>query len=74
MAEYPSKEHWHNYDGTLLDNFLRIDAMIGEIIFYGFADHILHLVREKKRLFGATVEEQQELRRATRFKNQACIL
>jgi hypothetical protein len=30
----------------LLDNFLEIDAIIGDIIiFYGFADHILHSVR-----------------------------
>jgi hypothetical protein len=32
----------------LLDNFLEIDAIIEDIIFfYGFADHILNLVREK---------------------------
>jgi hypothetical protein len=34
--------------GTLLDDFLENDAIIGGIIFSnGFADHILHPVREK---------------------------
>jgi hypothetical protein len=33
--------------GTLLDDFLEIDTIIGDIIFYGFADHILHPVRVK---------------------------
>ncbi len=47
MGEFPSKEHWQNCYGTLLDNFLEIDAIIGDIIFYGFADQILHPVREK---------------------------
>jgi hypothetical protein len=32
--------------GTLLDNFPEIDAVIGDINFYGFADHILHSVTE----------------------------
>jgi hypothetical protein len=35
------------FTGTLLDDFLEIDAIIGSIIFYGFADHILHPVREE---------------------------
>ncbi len=38
--------------GTSLDDFLEIDAIIGGIIFYGFADHLLHSV------IGATVEEK----------------
>jgi hypothetical protein len=38
--------------GTLLDDFLDIDAIIGGIIFYGFADHILHPVREKAPFWG----------------------
>ncbi len=43
-----SKEYWQNCYGTLLDNFLEIDAIIGDIIFlYGFAGHVLHSVREK---------------------------
>jgi hypothetical protein len=32
--------------GTLLDDFFEIAAMIGGIIFYGFADHNLHSVTE----------------------------
>ncbi len=32
--------------GTLLDNFPDIDAIIGNINFYGFVDHILHSVTE----------------------------
>jgi hypothetical protein len=55
-----------------LDFFFQIDAIIGDIIFYGFADNILHPVREKA-AFGATVEEKQGLG-VTRFINQACIL
>jgi hypothetical protein len=42
--------------GTLLDDFLEIDDIIGGIIFYGFSVHILHQVR--KRLFRATAEEK----------------
>jgi hypothetical protein len=41
--------------GTLLlDDFLEIDAITEDIIFYGFAvaDHILHSVREKGRFLG----------------------
>jgi hypothetical protein len=47
MGEFPSKEHWQNCYGILLDNFFEIDAIIGKIIFYGFADQILPPVREK---------------------------
>jgi hypothetical protein len=47
MTDLPSKEHWQNCNGTLMDNFLEIDAIIGDIIFYGFVDHILHPMREK---------------------------
>jgi hypothetical protein len=44
--------------GTLLDDFFEIDAIIGGIIlFYLFADHILHSVTETVP-FGATVEEK----------------
>jgi hypothetical protein len=52
MEEFPSKEHWQNRDGTLLDNFLETDSIIGDIILYGFADHILHPVREKAPFWG----------------------
>jgi hypothetical protein len=58
--------------GTLLDDFLQIHAKIGDIILYGFADHILHPV-QKKALFGATVEEKRELG-GTGFIYKACIL
>jgi hypothetical protein len=33
MEEFPSKEQWQNCYVTLLDNFLEIDAIIGDIIF-----------------------------------------
>jgi hypothetical protein len=33
MGEFSSKEHWQNFYGTLLDDFLDIDAIIGDIIF-----------------------------------------
>jgi hypothetical protein len=51
-GEFPSKEHWQNCYVTLLDNFLEVDAIIGDIIFYGFANHILHPVREKAPFWG----------------------
>jgi hypothetical protein len=52
MGEFSSKEHWQNCYATLLDNFLEIDAIIGDLIFYRFADHILHPVREKVPFWG----------------------
>jgi hypothetical protein len=57
MREFPNEEYWQNCFGTLLHNFLEIDAIIGDIIFYEFAEHILHPVREKS-LFKAIVEEK----------------
>ncbi len=45
--------------GTLLDDFLEIDAIIWGIIFYGFADH-LYIQWQRQHLFGATVEEKNE--------------
>jgi hypothetical protein len=38
--------------GTLLDDFLEIDPIIGDIIFYGFSDRIVHQVREKAPFWG----------------------
>ncbi len=38
--------------GTLLGDFIEIDAIIGGIIYYGYADHILHPVREKAPFWG----------------------
>jgi hypothetical protein len=52
MGKLPSKTHWKNCYGTFLDNFLEIDAIIGDIIFNEFADHILHPVREKAPFWG----------------------
>jgi hypothetical protein len=34
MGEFPSKEHWQNCHGTVQDDFLEIDAIIGDIIFF----------------------------------------
>jgi hypothetical protein len=61
---------------TLLDYFLEIDAIIGDIIFfYGLAvaDHILHSVREKRAFLWATAEEKRRLG-GTRFIKNACML
>jgi hypothetical protein len=33
MGEFPSKEHWQNCYGTVEDDFLEIDAIIGDILF-----------------------------------------
>jgi hypothetical protein len=33
MGEFPSKEHSQDCYGTLLDNFLEIDAIIGDVIY-----------------------------------------
>ncbi len=38
--------------GTSLDSFPEIDAIIGDIIFYEFADHILHSVTETAPFWG----------------------
>ncbi len=38
--------------GTLLGDFLEIGAIIGGIIFYGFADHILQSVTEAASFWG----------------------
>jgi hypothetical protein len=43
---------WKIVMGTLLHDFLEIDAIIGGMIFYEFADHILHPVREKGPFWG----------------------
>jgi hypothetical protein len=33
MGEFPSKENWQNCYETVEDDFLEIDAIIGDIIF-----------------------------------------
>jgi hypothetical protein len=33
MGEFPSKEHWQKFYGTVHDDFLEIDTMIGDFIF-----------------------------------------
>jgi hypothetical protein len=45
--------------GTLVDDFLEIHAIIGDIIFYGLAvpDHTLHSVRERA-FFGPLVKKK----------------
>ncbi len=58
--------------GTLLDDFLEIDAIIWGIVFYGFADHILHPVREKAFL-SHWWRKKQELG-GHRFIKKACSL
>jgi hypothetical protein len=54
MGEFPSKEHWQNCYGAVEDDFLEIDAIIVDIIFYEFAvaDHSSLTVREKGRFLG----------------------
>jgi hypothetical protein len=60
--------------GTLLDDFLEIDAIIGGIIFFnGFADHILHPVRAKAPFWGPLLKKIQELG-GPGFINKACSL
>ncbi len=55
LGEFPRKEHWPNCYGTVEDDFLEINAIIGNIIFYEFAvaDHI-SLTVKKGRLFWDT--------------------
>jgi hypothetical protein len=61
--------------GTLVDNFLEIDAIIGDIIFYwrAVADHILHSVRKKRSFFGPLLKQIRALG-DTRFIKNACML
>ncbi len=47
--------------GTLSDDFLEIDAIIGDIIFYGFADHLLHSVTEKTPFLGHCSRKKESL-------------
>jgi hypothetical protein len=60
--------------GTLLDDFLEFDAIIGGSIFYGFADHILHPVREKAIFLGPQLKKKRELGGPRFINNKACIL
>jgi hypothetical protein len=73
MGEFPSKKHWHNCYGTLLDNFLEIDAMIGDISFLWVCwSHFISSEREKAFL-GPLLKKKRELG-GTMFINKACIL
>jgi hypothetical protein len=45
--------------GTLLDDFLQIHAITGDIIFFMGLLIAFNIQRETKRLFGATVEEKR---------------
>jgi hypothetical protein len=38
--------------GTLLDDFLELDAIIGGIIFYGFPDYLFNSVTETAPFWG----------------------
>ncbi len=76
MGEFLSKEHWQNRCETVEDDFLEIDAIIGDIIFFyefAVAAHISLTVREKGRFWGHCLGKKQELG-GTRFINKACIL
>jgi hypothetical protein len=73
MREFPSKEQWQNCYVTVLDILLEIHAIIGDIIFYGFADHILHRVREKTPFWGPLMKKKRELG-GTRSIDKDCIL
>jgi hypothetical protein len=46
---------------TLLDNFSEIDAIIGDIIFYGFAEHILQSVTETAPFWGHCCRKNESL-------------
>jgi hypothetical protein len=63
MGEFPSKEHWQNCYGTVEDDLLEIDAIIGEIIFYEFAvaGHISLTVREKGRFLGHCLKQYKSM-------------
>jgi hypothetical protein len=75
MGEFPSKEHWQNCYGTVEDDFLEIDAIIGDFLFYEFAvaDHLSLTVRKKGRFFGPLLKKKQEFG-GTSFINKACIV
>jgi hypothetical protein len=60
MGEFPSKGHWQNSYQTLFDNFLEIDAIIGNIIFFTGLLITFYIQWERKHLFGATVEEKNK--------------
>jgi hypothetical protein len=57
MGEFPSKEHWQNCYGILLDNFLQVNAITRGIIFMGVLI-TFYIQLERKHLSGATVEEK----------------
>ncbi len=61
-GESASKEHWEICYGTLLNDFIEIDARLGDLLFYGFAvaDHILHRVRDST-FFGRLLKKKREL-------------
>ncbi len=65
--------HWQNSHRSLLDNYHQIDAVIGDIVFYGFADHVLHPVRDKTPFWSHCCSKTRELG-GPRFINKACIL
>ncbi len=69
----PSKEHWQSCYGTLLDNFLEIDAIIGDIIFLGLLI-TFYIQWDRENVFlGLLLKNKHELD-GTRFISKACIL
>ncbi len=64
MGDFPSKENWQNCYGTVDDDFLEIDAIIGDIIFlneFAVSDHISLTVREKRRFLGHCLRKNKSL-------------
>jgi hypothetical protein len=63
MGEFPGKEHWQNCYGTLLDNFLEIDAIIGDIIFFLWVcqSHFTSNERENAFLGSVLLKKKREL-------------
>ncbi len=60
MGEFHSKEHWQNFYGTVEDDFLELDAIIGDIFYeFAIAGHIPLTVREKGRFSGQCLRENK---------------
>jgi hypothetical protein len=71
LGEFPScNEHWQNCYGTVEDDFLEIDAIIGHVFFdeFAVANHIPLTVRKRGR-FWPPLKKKQELG-GSRFINR----
>ncbi len=73
MGEFLSKEHWQNCYGTLLDNFLEIDAIIGDIIFLWVCWWHITSSEKENAFLGPLLKKKQKLG-VTMLINKACIL